>query len=198
MDYDNLKQTIKGISSSNHELKKGWYSPAAEAYNSTRPHYPRELVDKAINAAKLFQSSRILEVGSGPGTATVSFAKLGYPMLCIEPNPDFCAMTRLNCRSYSSVEVINKSFEEWTLDPEVFDAVLAASSMHWIPSEIGYAKASSALKDDGFLILLWNKELQPCKSCRMHFQMPTNDMHQVLAATKTEQPRKTFCLALVK
>jgi SAM-dependent methyltransferase len=66
--------------------------------------------------------------------------------------------------SFPSAAVINTSFEEWNLEPEAFDAVLAASSMHWIHFEIAYAKASSALKEDGYLILLWNKELQPCKS----------------------------------
>nr|WP_286194432.1 class I SAM-dependent methyltransferase [Synechococcus sp. CCY 0621] len=85
-------------------------------------------------------------------------------MVCIEPNPDFYEMALANCTSYPLVEVINKSFEEWDLEPESFDAVVAASSMHWIPAEIGYAKASSALKRDGYLILLWNKELQPSKS----------------------------------
>jgi SAM-dependent methyltransferase len=73
-------------------------------------------------------------------------------MVCLEPNPDFCDLAKMNCRSYPSVKVINQSFEEWNLEPEAFDAVLAASSMHWIPSEIAYAKASNALKDDGFLI----------------------------------------------
>jgi SAM-dependent methyltransferase len=57
----------------------------------------------------------------------------------------------MNCKSYSSVEVINTSFEEWGLEPEAFDAVLAASSMHWIPAEIAYAKASRALKEGGYL-----------------------------------------------
>jgi len=60
-------------------------------------------------------------------------------------------MARLNCRSYPSVEVINTPFEEWDLEPEAFDAVLAASSMHWIPSEVAYPKAHSALKNDGHL-----------------------------------------------
>jgi hypothetical protein len=57
----------------------------------------------------------------------------------------------MNCQSYQSVNVINKSFEEWNLEPEAFDAVLAASSMHWIPAEIGYVKASGALKQDDIL-----------------------------------------------
>jgi hypothetical protein len=37
----------------------------------------------------------------------------------------------------------------------------AASSFHWIQPEIGYPKAAAALRPDGYLILLWNKELQP-------------------------------------
>ena len=86
---------------------------------------------------------------------------LACAMVCLEPNSDFCAMVRQNCKAYLSVQVINQSFEEWDLEPEAFDAVLAASSMHWIPAEIGYAKASDALKEDGHLILLWNKEPQP-------------------------------------
>jgi SAM-dependent methyltransferase len=152
MDYETLKRDIEGIAGEELELKKSWYSPAAEAYNATRPHDPRELIGKAINAARLSQSSRILEVGSGPGTATVAFAELGCRMVYLEPNPDFCDLAKMNCRSYPSVKVINQSFEEWTLEPEALDAVLAASSMHWIPSEIAYAKASNALKDDGFCL----------------------------------------------
>jgi protein-L-isoaspartate O-methyltransferase len=177
MDYTKLKQAIKGILSKGLEQRKSWYSPASEAYNSARPKYPSELVDKAVNAAQLTQSSRILEIGSGLGTATASFAELGCHIVCIEPNPDFCELAKMNCESYPSVEVIKKSFEEWDLEPEAFDAVLAASSMHWIPSKIGYPKASRALKEDGYLILLWNKELQPCKS----MQNALSDVYQLHA-----------------
>ncbi len=67
---------------------------------------------------------------------------------------------QINC-SGSDLPFFRKSYEDWYLKPEAFDAVLAASSMHWIPAEIGYAKASHALKKDGCLILLWNKKPQP-------------------------------------
>jgi hypothetical protein len=59
------------------------------------------------------------------------------------------------------VSLQNCSFEEWELEPESFDAVIAASSFHWISPEIAYPKAAAALCPAGFLILLWNKELQP-------------------------------------
>ena len=151
MVYKELKQVIKGIASKDLEQRKGWYSPATEAYSFASPKYPSALVDKAIKVAQLSSSSRILEIGRGPGTATASFAQIGCSMVCIEPNPDFCELARINCQSYPSVNVINKSFEEWNPEPEAFDAVLAASSMHWIPAEIGYVKASGALKQEDIL-----------------------------------------------
>ena len=167
MDSKELKQVVNGIASTDLEQRRDWYSPSAEAYNATRPNYPTELIGRAINAARLSQPSRILEIGCGPGTATSSFAELGCPMVCIEPNPDFCKLARMNCQSHPSVEVINTSFEEWNLEPQAFDAVLAASSMHWIPCDIGYPKASDALKEGGHLILLWNKEMQPGASMQV-------------------------------
>ncbi|MGB8702482.1 MAG: class I SAM-dependent methyltransferase [Thermosynechococcaceae cyanobacterium] len=93
--------------------------------------------------------------------ATLPFAELGCSMLCLEPNPDFCHLAQQNCKSYPNVEIQNCAFEEWILEPGRYDAVLAASSFHWIPPEVGYPKAAAALRPSGHLILLWNKELQP-------------------------------------
>jgi SAM-dependent methyltransferase len=166
MDEASLRQALQAISGKDLALRKAWYSPVAEAYQATRPSYPSDLVGRAVSAAKLSSSSRILELGCGPGTATVSFVALGCAMVCLEPNSDFCAMVRQNCKAYLSVQVINQSFEEWDLEPEAFDAVLAASSMHWIPAEIGYAKASHVLKKDGFLLRCGTKNRSPSRPCR--------------------------------
>jgi SAM-dependent methyltransferase len=159
---DKLKQTIISYSSKDLEQRKNWYSPAAEAYNKTRPRYPQNLIDQVVEVAKFSSDSKILEVGCGPGTATVAFAQLGCSMICLEPNPDFYQLAQHNCQPYSQVEIQNTSFEEWTLEPLEFDAVLAASSFHWISPEVGCPKAANALQENGYLILLWNKELQPC------------------------------------
>ncbi|KOP27544.1 methyltransferase [Hapalosiphon sp. MRB220] len=157
----NLKEIISSYSNQDLEQRKNWYSPAAEAYNQARPHYPQNFIGQVVKIAQLSSTSKILEVGCGPATATVAFAPLCCSMLCLEPNSDFCQLAQKNCQQYPNVEIQNLSFEEWNLEPEKFDAVLAASSFHWIPSEVGYPKAANALKENGYLILLWNKELQP-------------------------------------
>lgn len=82
-------------------------------------------------------------------------------MICLEPNPDFFQLAQQNCQPYSNIEIHSTSFEEWKLKPFEFDAVLAATFFHWISLEVGYPKAANALQENGYLILLWNKELQP-------------------------------------
>lgn len=156
-----LRQTIRDYSGKDLEARKSWYSSAVEAYNKLRPRYPEDLMRRVVKVADLSSNSKILEVGCGPGNATVAFAQLGGLMACLEPNPDFCQLARQNCKHYPNVEIQNISFEEWPLEVEKFDTVLAATSFHWIDPEIGYPKAANALREDGYLILLWNKELQP-------------------------------------
>ncbi|MCF4968623.1 class I SAM-dependent methyltransferase [Nostoc sp. CMAA1605] len=143
------------------QQRKNWYSEVADAYNKTRPRYPQQLIHRAVELAKLPQDAVILEIGCGPGNATVAFAQLGFTMVCLEPSQKLCQIVEQNCIQYPSVEITNTSFEEWPLEPEKYHAVLAATSFHWVSPEIGYAKAADALKADGHLILLWNMTPQP-------------------------------------
>ncbi|NJL84621.1 MAG: class I SAM-dependent methyltransferase [Chloroflexaceae bacterium] len=114
--------------------KKVWYESVAAAYHRTRPRYPQALCDRAVVAAELNARSRILEIGCGPGTATVAFAPLGCEMICLEPNAALYELARTTCASYPNVTFHNLAFEDWTAVP--CDAVLAATSIHWIAPEV--------------------------------------------------------------
>ncbi len=141
--------------------RKNWYSEVADAYNKVRPRYPHKLINHAVQLSQLPPNAIILEIGCGPGTATTAFAQLGFSMICLEPSQEACQLARQNCATYPNVEIINTTFEEWQLEAKKFNAVLAANSFHWVAPEIGYPKAATTLKDNGSLILLWNKEPQP-------------------------------------
>lgn len=143
------------------EQRKSWYSEVANAYNKARPRYPMKLVSRVVELAQLDKDAIILEVGCGPGTATTSFAKLGFSIICLEPSLEACQLARQNCAQYPDVEIKNTTFEEWELEPARFNAVLSATAFHWIPPEIGYPKAADALQDNGSLILMLNMQVQP-------------------------------------
>ena len=157
----NWQQEKQWYASRDLEMRKTWYSGVAEAYNRTRPRYPQELCDRAIEVTQLPPKGTILEIGSGPGNATVGFAQRGFSLVCLEPSRESCQFLEGNCGKYPHVKIKNTSFEEWVLKSEEFDAVLAANAFHWIPSEISYPKAADALKREGYLILFWNTNPEP-------------------------------------
>lgn len=157
----NPKQEIDARSSTDPEQKKTWYSPVAEIYYAARAPYPQEQISYAISLARLGSDDSILEVGCGPGNATVAFARFGFSMTCIEPNQDFCYLAQRNCAAYPKVKICHNFFEEWNLEPNQFNAVLAANAFHWVLPEIKYVKSAEALREDGYLILLWNMTPEP-------------------------------------
>ncbi len=139
--------------------KNNWYSSVATAYDRTRPRYPQELIQQATSY--LLSGATILEIGCGPGIATVEFAKLGFSMVSLEPSAAACQIARENCAIYPQVEIINTTFEDWDAGSVKFSAILAATSWHWVDPQIGYPKAIASLEDQGYLILLWNHIPQP-------------------------------------
>lgn len=154
------RQDINARASIDLEQRRNWYSPVADIYYNARPPYPKQFIDRSIALAQLSADASILEVGCGPGNATVAFAQFGFSMLCVEPNPDFCRLAQQNCDQYPNVTICNTSFEEWSLKAKQFDAVLSANAFHWMSPEVRYAKAA-ALRDNGFLILLWTLRPEP-------------------------------------
>jgi SAM-dependent methyltransferase len=138
--------------------RKDWYSPVALAYDRVRPRYPQQLLDRLV---VLPERAQILEIGCGTGIATVALAERGYSMIAIDASLEMCAVARRNCAAYPQVEIHHALFEDWELTVGKFDAVVAATSWHWIAPDVAYTQAAAALKANGLLILLWNVVPQP-------------------------------------
>ena len=136
------------------------FNEDARLYARARPGYPDEMFEEAIAYSRIPEGGRILEIGCGPGQATYPFARRGYGMLCVEPGPNMVEVNREKCRGWS-VEYVVSSFEDWQVEENAFDMVVAASSFHWIPEEIGFPKVARALRDHGTFALFRNKHPKP-------------------------------------
>lgn len=169
------------------EQRKYWYSAITLAYNKARPRYPQDLIVRAAELAQLSKDKTILEIGCGPGTATVSFAQLGFSIVCLEPSLEACQLAQENCALYPDVKIINTTFEDWELKSEKFNAVLAATSFHWVLPEIRYTKAAAALKDKGSLILLMNTGALPQDEVYQLFNEVYQTQDPFLAQYHTEE-----------
>lgn len=136
------------------------FDEVAELYDRARPHYPDSFVDEVCRRADLPPGARIFEIGCGPGTATQSFARRGFAMMCIEPGPQLAARARTRLASYPNVTVETARFEEWEAPGrtahEGFALVLAAQSFHWVDPEVGFPKAAELLRPGGSLAIIAN------------------------------------------
>ncbi len=148
--------------------RASWYDSVAEAYDRTRPRYPAKILAGVQEIAQLQPHKSVLEIGAGPGIASLELAKFGVDLVCIEPSLSACELARRKCAAYPNVEFVNSTFEDWSSDPlgyaernRAFDAVVAATSFHWILPEVRNAKTAAVLKNNGLLILLWNTPPQP-------------------------------------
>jgi SAM-dependent methyltransferase len=129
------------------------FDAVADTYAAARPAYPHAVFD-AI-AARVSPPARVLEIGPGPGVATLPLAERGYSVLGIELGERLASAARERLRAYPNVRIIRADFESWTPTDE-FDLVMAASSWHWIDPALAFPAAHRALRDAGWLALVAN------------------------------------------
>jgi SAM-dependent methyltransferase len=137
------------------------FEEVAELYDKARPGYPEELVEDVVALSGIPADGRILEIGCGPGNATIPFAKRGYRIVGIELGERLAALAVENCRAYPGVEIQNVRFEDWVLEEKAFGLAISADAFHWIPPQVGYPKVARALKDSGSVAFFWNVPVDP-------------------------------------
>lgn len=163
------------------------FEEVADLYDEVRPGYLDELIEDVLRLSGIPPDGRILEIGTGPGNATVAFARGGYRILGIELGERLAALATRNCGAYPGVEIRNSSFEDWEMEEAAFDLVVSADAFHWIPPEVGYPKAARALKDSGSIALFWNAPVDPGTD----WSKAIDDVYQ-RRAPGLEIPDKTF------
>ena len=133
------------------------YDAVASQYDLGRPGYPEPLVDDCIKLAGLGPDSRILEIGAGSGQASISFAKHGFQMICLEPGASLASLARNNLSNFPRAVIQEKRFEDWPLEEGAFALVLAATSIHHVEKGVQYTKSALALKPAGHIAIISNQ-----------------------------------------
>mmetsp|Transcript_22318 Transcript_22318/g.34098 ORF Transcript_22318/g.34098 Transcript_22318/m.34098 type:complete len:317 (+) Transcript_22318:122-1072(+) len=147
-----------------------WYKDVARSYSLSRPTYPSKLMNDVFQSIK---AGPVLELGSGPGTATQKLCETAFitHIHCVEPNPSMVEVLRdvVVCASHQERVTIHPvSFEEYfeSVQDSItikrgFKAIVAATSFHWISPDVALKQTHALIDpDDGCLVLLWNKEVQ--------------------------------------
>ena len=136
------------------------FERSAEFYDEVRPGYPEALFDDLERLSEVPSGGRILEIGCGTGKATLPLARRGYRVLCLEPGASLAAIARRNLAAFPAVEVRTSTFEDWKVEHDAFDLVVAATSFHWLDPDVRYRKSAEALRTGGCAAVFWNAHVQ--------------------------------------
>lgn len=138
----------------NHDESSA-YDGVADDYEVARPGYPADVFDTIEHYGDFNEPPRVVEVGSGTGQATRQMAARGWTVHGIEPGPRLAETARAHVSSPNTRFEVTR-FEDAVLTESSFDLVAAATSWHWVETDIGYRKAHSLLKPSGTIALFWN------------------------------------------
>lgn len=123
----------------------------AELYDRVRPGYPLTLVADLLDLAGLTAGGRVLEIGCGTGQLTAALAAAGCEVVAVELSASLAAVARRHLAGFEHVRVDVAAFEDWPLQHQPFDAVVAATAFHWIDPAVRVVKAAAALRPRGAL-----------------------------------------------
>lgn len=139
-----------------HRGRRALFDADVVAYDHGRPGYPEAMYDLLRTECGLGPSSRVLEIGPGTGQATGHLLDSGASVTAIELGSDLAKRLQSNFGNREGLSTIVAAFEDVELEPESFDLIVAATSFHWVPVEVGLQRCADALGLRGGLALWWN------------------------------------------
>jgi SAM-dependent methyltransferase len=136
------------------------FDAAADDYGRHRSGYPDEVVADVVAAARIGPGTRVLEIGCGTGQLTVPLVQRGADLVAVELGPNLAAIARRNLAPFPNARVEVGEFEAWPLPDDPFDAVVAASALHWIDPALRFAKPAATLRPGGALVIVHAHHVQ--------------------------------------
>lgn len=128
------------------------YGADAAGYQDGRPDYPLRVYEVLRARCAIGPGSRVLEIGPGPGMVTRHLLAAGARVVAVEPDPGFAHYL---ADTLPGVQVVAAPFEHADVG-EGFDAVVAATSFHWLDQSAALSKVGRVLRPDGWAAIWWS------------------------------------------
>lgn len=139
-------------------MKQGDFSKLAKQYIN-RPAYSELLLKnilKIIDYDVKKDDFTIVEIGAGTGKLTKMLLEMGLNVIAIEPNDAMREEGMEYTKDFSNVVWKQGSGEETSVESNIADWVIMASSFHWTDHKKSLPEFSRILKDDGYFTAIWN------------------------------------------
>ncbi|WP_344167300.1 class I SAM-dependent methyltransferase [Pilimelia columellifera] len=133
------------------QLARHTYGADAAGYRDGRPDYPARVYEVLRSKCAVGAGSRVLEIGPGSGLVTGHLVAVGARVVAVEPDQGFAEHLG---RVMPEVQLVRAPFEEADVG-DGFDAVVAATSFHWLDQSTALPKLGGALRPGGWGAIWW-------------------------------------------
>jgi SAM-dependent methyltransferase len=127
------------------------YGADVDGYREGRPDYPPRVYEVLRSRCGVRAGSRVLEIGPGSGLVTRHLVALGAQVVAVEPDQGFAEYLS---RTIPGAQVVRAPFEEADVG-ETFDAVVAATSFHWLEQSRALRRLGGVLRPGGWTAIWW-------------------------------------------
>lgn len=129
----------------------------AEKYKASRPEYPVELFLKLQKDGILKAEDIAADIGAGTGIFSRQLAEYVKAVYAVEPNEQMRRLIGVDhAGGENNIFPLEGSAEHTGLKPESVDVITAAQAFHWFDRGIFKKECSRILKENGYVILVWN------------------------------------------
>lgn len=133
------------------------FSNRVADYVKYRPGYPAEILDLFRAEMNLQNNLTIADIGSGTGISAKIFLENGNRVFGVEPNAAMRRAAEEFLQDFPNFKSVDGTSENTTLENDSVDFIVAAQAFHWFDREKTRAEFKRILKNDGFVVLMWNE-----------------------------------------
>jgi SAM-dependent methyltransferase len=127
----------------------------AAGYAEGRPPYPDRVYAFMEEIGALREGLRVLEIGPGTGQATGELLRRGARVDAIELGAHMAATLRGRLPD-DGLHIVVGNAHTVPLPDATYDAVVAATTLHWLDPNRLLPRLARALKPGGWLVVWWN------------------------------------------
>ncbi len=144
------------------------FTSAIPHYVSGRPRYSDRLIAKLADETKLTPSSRVLDLGCGPGSLTIPLSRYAGTTIGIDIDPEMIATAEAAAKDAGAVIDwrVGTSFDlDSALAP--LDLVTIARAFHWMDRQATLQRLDTLIAPAGSIALV-NTELHSAPELKWH------------------------------
>jgi SAM-dependent methyltransferase len=162
------------------------FDQMAPLYARARGAPPAELFDAV--AAFVAPPADALEIGCGPGNASLPLLERGYRIHAVELGENLAAFARERLAAFPFTVEVGK-LEDASLPAASVDLVVCSSAFHWLDRERALRQVVKALRPGGGLALIWGSPRRTAEDNRVDEAMQAAYLAHAPEITRTTVDR---------